>query len=273
MIKNKSKYQFQYILNSVFVISLVLLLLNDFFFKSIFDNWITGKLSDFAGIAVFVLFFSVFIKNKKVVFINSAILFTFWKSEFSQSFINFWNQLPVLKIDRVVDYSDLFCLLVLIPLFYYNPIKIDFRSNFIKKSIAYPLVIVTIFSITATSRMKGFLAPSHIYINETVKLKSTKESFFNKLKNNNVNCVFDTILVVKNHTLEKYILENIIIEKDTLTETYIGIVEKRRKIKINIEKIKPKKYSNYHHLITSSRLEKLSKDYGEKVTNFLKELD
>ena len=230
--KSKSKYQFQYILNPVFVISLVLLILNDFIFKSQFDNWFTGKLSDFAGIAVFVLFFSVFFKNKKAVFIISAVLFILWKSEYSQAFIDFWNQLPVLKIDRVVDYSDLFCLLILFPLYSYEPVKKAFSSNTIKKSMAYPIIALTIFSITATSRMKGFLAPSHIYVNETVKLKLTKENFFNKLTSNNVSHIFDTTLVVKNSTIEKYILENIIIDLDTILETHIGIEEKRRKLKI-----------------------------------------
>lgn len=33
--------------NIPFLVSLVILILNDFYFKTIYHNWLTGKLSDF----------------------------------------------------------------------------------------------------------------------------------------------------------------------------------------------------------------------------------
>lgn len=36
--------------NPVFISSLLLLLLNDFVFKPVYHNWLTGKLSDFCGL-------------------------------------------------------------------------------------------------------------------------------------------------------------------------------------------------------------------------------
>ena len=43
-----------------FNITLAILLLNDFILKDLYGNWLTGKLSDFAGLFVFSLFFSAY---------------------------------------------------------------------------------------------------------------------------------------------------------------------------------------------------------------------
>ncbi len=96
--------------NPVFLISLGVLILNDWFLKAIFHNTITGKLSDFAGLIALPFFLSLFfIKQKKAIHILVGVLFIFWKSTWSQSLINICNQIG-LPVYRTVDYSDLIAL-------------------------------------------------------------------------------------------------------------------------------------------------------------------
>lgn len=98
------KFEKKYILNPVFLLALLLLLGNDFWGKATFHNWITGKLSDFAGIAMLtLLLFSFFPRAKKTVCIAIALSFAFWKSPLMTPFIESWNALPFVDFYRVVD--------------------------------------------------------------------------------------------------------------------------------------------------------------------------
>lgn len=100
--------------SKAFVLSLLLVLLNDFILKYNFPCWLTGKLSDFAGLFVFAVFWMAFFpKNKNTIVWTTAILFTWWKSPLSQPLIEFWNEVMFYSIYRVVDYSDLMALVVL----------------------------------------------------------------------------------------------------------------------------------------------------------------
>ncbi|MBK9450291.1 MAG: hypothetical protein IPN95_12935 [Bacteroidetes bacterium] len=110
MLKNKS-----HLINSYwFLTGLFLLLVNDFVLKAHFGNWFTGKLSDFAGLFIFPIFFTaLFPRQKKAIFVLTAILFAIWKSSLSQPFIDTWNANAWITIDRVVDPSDLLGLLAL----------------------------------------------------------------------------------------------------------------------------------------------------------------
>ncbi|WP_407515804.1 hypothetical protein KFZ70_00460 [Tamlana fucoidanivorans] len=101
------------IYGKLFLISVILLLLNDFFFKYYFHNYLTGKLSDFVGLFAFPYFISLLFKSKiKPIYILTGILFLFWKSSLSQSVIDYLNGVGI-GINRVVDYSDFIALLVL----------------------------------------------------------------------------------------------------------------------------------------------------------------
>ena len=133
-----------------FVLGLVLLLLNDFVLKTTFHNWVTGKLSDLAGLFIFPLFWSVFFpKQSLLVYGATALGFVIWKSPMSDGFIQVWNSLPYLfDIARVVDYSDYLALGVLPFSHYY------FKSNHHLRCPLSPqlLVIVAGFAFMATSR-------------------------------------------------------------------------------------------------------------------------
>ncbi|EDM38033.1 hypothetical protein PBAL39_16449 [Pedobacter sp. BAL39] len=90
------------LLSPLFIFCLSLLILNDFFLKAMFHNTLAGKLSDFCGLFIFPIFWSaVFPKHKSGVFIASAALFVYWKSEYASALIELVN--TVFKIHRTVD--------------------------------------------------------------------------------------------------------------------------------------------------------------------------
>ncbi len=69
-VRKENSRQLQILLSPEFLIGLLLLLMNDFVFKELFHNWLTGKLSDFAGLFIFPLFWSaLFPKRKALIFV------------------------------------------------------------------------------------------------------------------------------------------------------------------------------------------------------------
>ena len=104
-----------------FLTGLLLLFCNDFFLKDIFHNRLTGKLSDFAGLFVFPLFWIAFFPNcRRLIIFFTAAGFIFWKTPYSDFVINFWNAYGPFYIQRIVDYSDYWALIVLLPSYWYS---------------------------------------------------------------------------------------------------------------------------------------------------------
>ena len=132
-----------------FLMGLSLLLTNDFVLKGQFHNGFTGKLSDFAGLFVFSLFWIAFFpRHKTFVCVATAVVFIFWKSAYSQFVIEGWNRLSFFEIQRVVDYSDLWALLT-VPLSYFY---CNISSNaHLPRRVIYAIAIVSVFAFTATS--------------------------------------------------------------------------------------------------------------------------
>lgn len=131
-----------------FILALTILLLNDFYFKIYYGNWLTGKLSDFAGLFVFPLFWTIlFPKLKDKIYFASAIIFIYWKTVYSETLLEIINQLSIIKLNRVVDLTDLLALLIL-PFSYSYHHKGN--KNFITINPIF-IVILTSFSFIATS--------------------------------------------------------------------------------------------------------------------------
>lgn len=134
--------------STAFILSLVILLINDLFLKNYFGNWITGKLSDFAGLFIFPLFWTIlFPKSKDKIFFVTAIVFIYWKTIYSESLINLINEYSILNVNRVVDLTDLLALSIL-PLSYFyeqkdNKTYITINPTFV--------VVLASFSFIATS--------------------------------------------------------------------------------------------------------------------------
>ena len=131
-----------------FLLALLFLLLNDFIFKYSCPNWITGKLSDFTGLFIFPLFWAaLFPKYTKQIFYGTAIAFLIWKSPLIDGWIAAWNELGLLSINRVVDYSD-YLAIVSIPLAYYYSVKLAYKTWKLEPIF---IVFVASFAFMATS--------------------------------------------------------------------------------------------------------------------------
>ena len=141
----------------VFLASLALLLVNDFYFKAQFGNWFTGKLSDFAGLVVFALFWSaVFPGRCRLVHIVVGVGFVLWKLPLTDPMLTLWNSLAPLDFARVTDLTDLMALGML-PLSFYYIRRLDLRGDGVGTS-----GLVALFRTTAvcTVSLLAFVATS-----------------------------------------------------------------------------------------------------------------
>lgn len=144
-----NKKRLDVLLSPAFIAALILLLLNDYFLKYSSPGWITGKLSDFAGLFVYVSFFyAIFPSQVTTTNCATAATFILWKSPYSQPVIDFWNSLGLIEISRVVDYSDLMALLSILAARSYF---ISYQPVSFKRSIAYPVAAISILAILGTS--------------------------------------------------------------------------------------------------------------------------
>ena len=137
-----------------FLLSLAVLVLNDWCFKAAYPGIVTGKLSDFAGIAVIsLLLLAACPRRSFSIFCGVAFTFLWWKSPASESFIQFFNQLGLYRIGRTVDYTDMMAM-VLFPFCH----AVVTRENTLSPSwplirhvMAIPTAAVTLFAILGTS--------------------------------------------------------------------------------------------------------------------------
>lgn len=133
-----------------FLIALSLLLANDFLFKPAFHSALTGKLSDFAGLFAFALFWSaLFPRRKRLIHVAIVISFVFWKSGLSQPLISWWNSLPLFRVGRTIDYSDLVALFVLPLAYVYSEAKPRAALSF--RFAPHAVAMIALFAFVATS--------------------------------------------------------------------------------------------------------------------------
>ncbi len=184
------------LLHPAFVAFLALLLLNDLYLKYAFHNWLTGKLSDFAGLFVFAIFFSVFFPAyKKTVFVFTCLFFLWWKSRFSDSFIYFLNTDLLLPVHRVVDYTDSLALAVL-P-FAYRVKPIAGTSSFIRPMAVYCIGIVSFFSFCSTSMPRQLMyypyRQNEVHFGEQYSTAKTENEILEKLRSAGINYHRDSV--------------------------------------------------------------------------------
>ncbi len=233
-----------HMLNWVFVSALFLLLVNDFYLKTAFPSFLSGKLSDLSGLIVFSLFFTFLFGNrfKGIIFIITTLLFCWWKSALSNDFITQWNSFfPFYPIERVVDYSDLFCLGILIPVYFYRPKALSFLK---KQWLAAPVLLLTVFAIGATSKAKNIGAYTNTrkyIIQESFKIKKvTYTEFLQHLSLSNMTVEKNTneIPPSKPNDYHYYILRNFeIMDGITVESMRIGVKEKNENLKILIQDV------------------------------------
>lgn len=219
------------IINYAFIISLILLVINDHVLKAEFGNWVTGKLSDFAGMIILPLLLAfTFPKLKAHAIWLSAVLFTFWKSPLSETFINWYNTFAIIGIERIVDYTDLLAFVIL-PLPYFI-IKNNAKAGFlqIRKFRLSPMYIVIpcIFILMATSPPKSYYYTQTTgnlrFKNTSIKVRLMPDEILEKLRRNSIEPVRDTSvdttkwprLRADKNVIHYYKVPQIILDKDTL---------------------------------------------------------
>lgn len=137
------------------VLSVLVLLVNDWVLKPTFHNGLTGKLSDFAGLLALTLISCA--ASQRVRWWSASFLstlFVYWKSPFSQPLISYLNEVLPLGIGRTPDYTDLVALpVVWIAAFYAPRLRVPTASARAKFCIA-GFCIVT---LTATSYLPRYV--------------------------------------------------------------------------------------------------------------------
>lgn len=165
------------LLSPPFIFCLLLLILNDFVLKAAFHNVLTGKLSDFCGLFIFPIFWSaVFPTRKSWVFIMTALLFIFWKSEYAAGFIELANN--VFPIRRTVDPTDLVALpVLLLGWFHINAGPHIVISNTLRTRLSGLFIGgITIFSFCATTQQRSvqsFDQPQYVLLQSALMPDST----------------------------------------------------------------------------------------------------
>lgn len=211
MKKTASQY---YLLNYLFLVGLLLLVLNDHFLKYEYGNWLTGKLSDFAGLLILPFFLAfIFPKKAKYMTILSGIFFVFWKSPLSESAIQFYNYFAMIPIIRVVDYTDLIALSVL-PLAHRFLLHAEHFNKIIIPRFRFSsslIFIFTCFAFMATSPPLNYWFQLH---DAEVKVK---EKYLVELKEQEILAVLGR--------------EGFIVEKDTFISEFYSVHYIEQKIR------------------------------------------
>lgn len=187
--------------NVVFIFSLIILFLNDHFLKLYFHNWFTGKLSDVVGIILipFLLTY-LFPKLRQNSVYIATLFFTFWKSPFSEKFIEFYNLLSPISIHRIVDYTDLFALFFLIVPYYFIKNKGKMKLFEIRKIPVACILVPSVFVLMSTSPPRYYNYTPYTgnitFSNFKVTMKGSREDLLEELKSRNISFRKDTVRII-----------------------------------------------------------------------------
>ncbi|MDR6761398.1 hypothetical protein J2Y38_001607 [Flavobacterium sp. 2755] len=175
MTKNPKYYLLK---KNLFLLGLLTLVLNDFYLKYTFSNFITGKLSDFAGLFIFPYFISIFFeKNASKIYLLISVIFTLWKFEISQPFIEWISNFTNLAFYRTVDLTDLVALIILPFSYLYFKRKIteiEEKTNNILNSVI-GILCMLIFVTDSSPRQSINLK---ILSSKEYKISLNKDSIF-----------------------------------------------------------------------------------------------
>jgi hypothetical protein len=161
----------------LFLCSVSLLVLNDWLFKSVFHNELTGKLSDFAGLFAFPFLFSVLFPKKKLfIHIVTVIGFLLWNSPISQGLIDFFNGCRM-PINRTIDYTDNIALISVV--FSYFALKSSYCFQFhpVMKKV---WIVLSCAAFIATSLPPREIR-EYVVMDKTYQFDISKEYLLNKL--------------------------------------------------------------------------------------------
>lgn len=239
-----------HLIRPLFLISIIILLTNDLYLKYEYHNFLTGKLSDFAGLFAFPLFLSYFYpKSSKVIYILTAILFIFWKSELSQPIFETAKTFNI-GINRTIDYTDLIALLIIPVSFSYW--KTDFKKSIISNSILKPLIIgICCFAFIATTLPKEV---GSFNMDSNLKLKFLKVD---------IEEIKDKLDLYENDEKTKFVYWFQVPEKKARISSLISVEQKKDILVIKLDSI-------LNYVIESNSI--LASGINQEDINYLKNL-
>jgi hypothetical protein len=125
------------------------LVVNDHVLKPLYHNWVTGKLSDFAGLAAFGLFWCImFPAARRVILVATAVVFAYWKSPAADSLVTLLNDALPFSVGRAPDITDLVAITALLPVAYLTRGE-QFRFG-PRRRLDWVVVPVAFFAFVAT---------------------------------------------------------------------------------------------------------------------------
>lgn len=175
--ENRQRYGI--LTTDTFIIGLTILLFNDFYLKYAYPGILTGKLSDFAGLFIFPIFISVFIPKPRTIYLVTGLLFTFWKLDYSQSFLDYVSRLTNLGFYRTVDPTDLITLIIL-PLSYSYLKSKDNVVHQHRLALSSFVSLISIFSFFATTLPRQTIK-ANIKVDKAFELPISKNDLFKQL--------------------------------------------------------------------------------------------
>lgn len=272
-----------YLFNYYFLIGLILLTCNDHFWKYQYHNWLTGKLSDFAGLLILPLFLAyLFPQKSKYMAALSALFFIFWKSPLSENFIQFYNQFTFLPTSRIVDYTDLIALCVL-PFSHWLILKIEVLETIQVKKLKLPpaiLGLITCLIFMATSPPLNYyyqFSTGNVQVKEKYLVEANRKAILDHFEQKDIKVLTDS-LVIKEYGLKEnslmsidgtilpyYSIETLVLEKDTIRNIQFSILslnETTSEVYLNGFELAP-------HLNEKAVKKKLKKYYWVLLKDYL----
>jgi len=213
----------QLLLHPLFIVSLACLLINDHYWKYEYHNWLTGKLSDFAGLFVLSGFLSAFFYRRRLfVYFAIAVFFIWWKTPLSQPFIDLLNGYFTFSFHRTIDYSDYIAIpVVFAARLLKHPV---YNPSFAKQVATYFIYAVCLFSFCSTSMIRKFMiAPDfskRISYHKDYRSRHDDTTILHKLDSMQLNYKIDSFTIVPLQ-LERGSL--LIRKKDSLDKNWMVI--------------------------------------------------
>lgn len=157
----------------VFVVCLTLLLANDLYLKAAHPGWVTGKLSDFAGLIVLgLLLFSLSPKHVRTLAWLLAVAFVWWKSPLSAPAIEIVNDWKLVRVGRIVDYTDLVALAVIPLSVHHFEARNLGRLPAWRRLLLLPSIAGAAFAVAATSAASY----TRVFVIQSVERRTTAVS-------------------------------------------------------------------------------------------------
>jgi hypothetical protein len=196
--------QFRIINSPLFLLSVGLLALNDWYLKANFHNALTGKISDFAGLFAFTVFIIAWLpRYREMVGFITTLTFVWWKSPFSEDFIDWWSNY-CFPIHRVVDETDLMALLVIpFAVWYSNNYKSSLQqlSKF-KLYFISACTCIVFMATSATQRIEYLTIPA-LYIVPTNRV-STNDCEKHKEYPRKMGWYYNEVMIDSCYSLQEY---------------------------------------------------------------------